>query len=62
MDLNLLQAFENLDYGYILCRLEPLFLKHLRGVPRSWQDDFLQEYRILCVRIVKYHYAKPTIQ
>ncbi len=33
MDLELLQAFENLDYIYILWRLEPLFLKHLRGYP-----------------------------
>ncbi len=58
MDYKLLQAFENLDYIYILWRLEPLFIKHLRGVPLNWQDDFLQEYRILCVRIVKHHYAR----
>lgn len=52
MDDELILAFLEKDYEYILNRLRPLFLKNLQGVPRNLHDDFLQEYQILCYKIV----------
>lgn len=52
MEDKLFEAFINKDYEYILQALEPLFKKYLRGVPVDLQDDLLQEYKILCFKII----------
>ncbi|AZP04301.1 hypothetical protein [Jeotgalibaca ciconiae] len=52
MDDQLVYAFKEKNYAYILKRLQPLFWKNLRGVALQDQDDFLQEYYLLCIKIV----------
>lgn len=53
MDTKLIQAFKTKNYDYILARLKPLFYRHLKGISPEQQEDYLQEYCIVCVQVVK---------
>lgn len=52
MDEQLIRAILNKEYEYIFQKLQPLFLSNLIGVPSELHDDFLQEYKILCFKII----------
>lgn len=41
------------NHAYILQSLQPLFLKYLKGVPTDLQQDFLQEYQLVCIQTVE---------
>lgn len=57
----LILAFMNKDYEYILNRFDPLFKKNLSGVPLDHHDDFIQEHWIETVKIVeKNDFQKET--
>ena len=53
MDEALVYAFKEKDFEYILERLQPLFWKYLKGVDPQYQEDFLQEYRLVCMQVVE---------
>lgn len=56
MDNKLIAAFKKKDYAYILKCLQPLFLKYLKGVPLQDQQEFLQEYYLVCLQTIERHH------
>lgn len=55
MSDDLIIAFKEKNHAYILNQLQPLFRKYLKGVSIQQQNDFLQEYYLLCIQIVEEH-------
>ncbi|WP_373836112.1 hypothetical protein [Jeotgalibaca arthritidis] len=53
MDKELICAMKEKNHAYILQSLQPLFLKYLKGVPTDLQQDFLQEYQLVCIQTVE---------
>lgn len=53
MDRELVYALKEKNHDYILQRLQPLFLKYLIGVSPDQQQDFLQEYQLVCIQTVE---------
>lgn len=46
-------ALKEKNHNYIIQRLQPLFLKYLKGISSCYQDDFLQEYYLVCIETVE---------
>lgn len=60
MDDELIMAFKEKDHASILERLQPLFRKYLKGIPFWDQQEFLQEYYLVCMQTVEgYAFENP---
>lgn len=53
LDEELVYAFKEKNYAYILERLKPLFWNQVKGLNSQQKQDFLQEYYLVCIETIK---------